>query len=141
MKLANIQDSYSVLIIGCGRLGASIANTLSNRDKDVTIVDISKDSFRKLSPSFGGLSLEGDATNIEILKEAQIEKADVVIAVTNSDNINIMVAQMAKKIFSVHEVISRLYDSEKECVYKEYGIQTIFPSVLSANEVDKILKA
>lgn len=139
MKINNIKDDYHVLIIGCGRLGSSIANTLSNRNKNVTIVDVSKDSFRKLSPSFGGLSLEGDATNIELLKEADIKKADVVIVVTNNDNVNIMIAQMARKLFEVKEVIARLYDPEKECVYKENDIQTIFPALLSAGEVDRIL--
>lgn len=55
MKINDIKDDYQILIIGCGRLGASIANALSNRNKNVTIVDVNKDSFRKLSPSFSGL--------------------------------------------------------------------------------------
>lgn len=139
MKINDIQDEYQVLIIGCGRLGSSIANTLSYRNKNVTIVDINKDSFRKLSPSFGGLAMEGNATDIEVIMEANIKKADVVIAVTDSDNVNIMIAQMSKKMFQVKEVIARLYDPEKECVYKEDNIHSIFPALLSANEVDRIL--
>lgn len=140
MKINKINDNYHVLIIGCGRLGSSIANSLSNRNKNVIIVDVSKDSFRKLSPSFGGLSLEGDATEIEVLKEADIKKADVVIAVTDNDNVNILIAQMAKSLFDINEVIARLYDSEKECVYKDDDINTIFPALLSAREVDRILE-
>ncbi|MDD3415531.1 MAG: NAD-binding protein [Lachnospiraceae bacterium] len=97
MKINKISDDKHVLIIGCGRLGSSIANTLSNRNKNVTIIDIREESFRKLSPSFGGLSLEGNATDVEVLKEAGINKADVVIIVTDNDNVNIMIAQMAKK--------------------------------------------
>lgn len=128
-----------IMIIGCGRLGASLANTLSNKNKDVTVIDINKESFRKLSPAFGGLALEGNATDIDTLKEAQIHKASVVVVVTNKDNTNIMIAQMAKKIFKIEKVISRLYDPERECVYKEFEIDTIFPSLLSANEVDKIM--
>ncbi|OYP11715.1 potassium transporter TrkA, partial [Lachnotalea glycerini] len=85
MKINDIKDDYQILIIGCGRLGASIANALSNRNRNVTIVDINKDSFRKLSPSFSGLSMEGDATDIKVLKEAEIIKADVLIAVTDND--------------------------------------------------------
>lgn len=139
MKINYIKDDYQILIIGCGRLGASIANTLSNRNRNVTIVDINKDSFRKLSPSFSGLSMEGDATDIKILNEAEINKADVLIAVTNNDNINILIAQMAKCIFDVKEVIARLYDPDKECVYKECNIKTIFPALLSAGEVERIL--
>lgn len=139
MKINEVRDDYHILIVGCGRLGASIANTLSNSKKNVTIVDSNKDSFRKLSPSFGGLSLEGDATDIEVLQEADIKSADVIIAVTDNDNVNILIAQMAKSIFSVKEVISRLYDPDKECVYKESNIHTIFPALLSASEVERIL--
>ncbi|PRR81857.1 potassium channel family protein [Clostridium vincentii] len=139
MKLHEEKEDIYILIIGCGRLGASIANSLSNRNMNVTIIDSNKDSFRKLSPSFGGLALEGDATDIDILKEAQIEKSRVVVCVTNNDSSNIMIAQMAKKLFSIERVIARLYDPERECVYNEFGINTIFPSILSANEVDKLL--
>ncbi|QUH28154.1 potassium channel family protein [Vallitalea guaymasensis] len=139
MKMNNIKDDYQIVIIGCGRLGASIANTLSNKNRNVTIVDINKDSFGKLSPSFSGLLMEGDATDIKVLKKAEINKADVLIAVTDNDNINILIAQMMKSIFNIKEVIARLYDPEKECVYKESHIQTVFPALLSAGEVGRIL--
>lgn len=140
MKISNIRKEHQVLIIGCGRLGASIANTLSNKNKYVTIVDMCETAFGKLSPSFGGLSLEGDGTNIEVLKEAGIQKVEVIIVVTNNDNINIMIAQMARKLFYVKEVIVRLYDPEKECIYKGEEIHTILPALLSASEINKILE-
>ena len=132
------QSSYTV-IIGCGRLGANLANTLSEEGENVLILDKNKDSFRKLSSSFGGLGVEGDGTELETLKAADVQRADTVIAVTNNDNINIMIAQIAKECFSVKKVISRLFDPERECVYQELGIDTICPAVLSANEIDKIL--
>ena len=132
------QSSYTV-IIGCGRLGANLANTLSEEGENVLILDKEKDSFRKLSSSFGGLAVEGDGTELDTLKAADIQRADTVIAVTNNDNINIMIAQIAKECFSVKKVISRLFDPERECVYQELGIDTICPAVLSANEIDKIL--
>ena len=132
------QPSYTV-IIGCGRLGANLANTLSGEGENVLILDKEKDSFRKLSSSFGGLAVEGDGTELDTLKAADVQRADTVIAVTNNDNINIMIAQIAKECFSVKKVISRLFDPERECVYQELGIDTICPAVLSANEIDKIL--
>ena len=132
------QSSYTV-IIGCGRLGANLANTLSEEGENVLILDKEKDSFRKLSSSFGGLAVEGDGTELDTLKAADVQRADTVIAVTNNDNINIMIAQIAKECFSVKKVISRLFDPERECVYQELGIDTICPAVLSANEIDKIL--
>ena len=103
------------------------------------ILDKNKDSFRKLSPSFGGLSMEGDGMDLDILNAANVRRADTVVAVTNNDNVNIMIAQIAKECFSVKKVISRLFDPERECVYQELGIDTICPAVLSANEIDKIL--
>lgn len=132
------QSSYTV-IIGCGRLGANLANTLSEEGENVLILDKDKDSFRKLSSSFGGLAVEGDGTELDTLRAADVQRADTVVAVTNNDNINIMIAQIAKECFSVKKVISRLFDPERECVYQELGIDTICPAVLSANEIDKLL--
>ena len=94
------QSSYTV-IIGCGRLGANLANTLSEEGENVLILDKEKDSFRKLSSSFGGLAVEGDGTELDTLKAADVQHADTVVAVTNNDNINIMIAQIAKECFSV----------------------------------------
>ena len=132
-------DENYTIVIGCGRLGANLANTLSDEGGNVLIIDKSKDAFRKLSPSFGGLSITGDALDLDVLQEAQINKASVVVAVTNSDNANIMVAQIARELFQIKRVIARLYDPERECVYREFGIDTICPAILSAKEIDKIL--
>lgn len=131
-------ENYTI-IIGCGRLGANLANTLSDNGEDVLIIDKNKEAFRKLSPAYGGLSLSGDATDLDILQEAQINNATTVIAVTNNDNANILVAQVAREIFHIERVIARLYDPEREYVYHEFGIDTICPAVLSVKEIDKIL--
>lgn len=141
MKRLTSKQEYEnfIIIIGCGRLGANLANTLSDGGGNVLIIDKNKDSFRKLSHSFGGLSIIGDATDIDIMQEAQIGNASAVIAVTNNDNANIMVAQIAREMFHTKRVIARLYDPEREHVYHEFGIETICPTVLSAKEIDKIL--
>lgn len=132
-------ENYTV-IVGCGRLGANLANELSNEGENVLIIDENRDSFRRLSTNFGGLSVVGNGTDFDVLKEAKIDKADVVIAVTNDDNTNIMVAQMARDVFQVEKVIARLYDSEREAVYQQFGINTICPAVLSVKEIDKLLE-
>lgn len=137
--MITIKDNSQILIIGCGRLGASIANDLSKENLNVTIIDINKDSFRKLPPSFSGLYIEGDATDISILKEAEIETTDILIVVTNKDNINILIAQMAKTMFHVNDVVARLYDVEKKCISDEFEIKTVYPSLLCVNAVDKII--
>jgi len=131
-------ENYTI-IIGCGRLGANLANTLSDSGEDVLIIDKNKEAFRKLSPAFGGLTLNGDATDLDVLQEAQISTATAVIAVTNNDNANILVAQISREIFHIERVIARLYDPEREYVYREFGIDTICPAVLSVKEIDKIL--
>lgn len=131
-------DTYTI-IIGCGRLGANLANALSNEGENVLIMDENKVSFRRLASNFGGLSVVGNGTDFVMLREAQIQNASAVIAVTNDDNTNIMVAQIARDVFHVNRVIARLYDPECESVYQELGIDTICPSVLSAKEIDKLL--
>lgn len=139
MGLFDRKKEECTIIIGCGRLGANLANTLSDRGENVIIIDINDDSFRKLSQSFSGITITGDATDISVLLEAQIEDATAVISVTNNDNTNILVAQIAKEMFNIQRVIARLYDPECECVYQEFDINTICPAVLSAKEVDKLL--
>lgn len=130
---------YTV-VIGCGRLGAYLANTLSDEGENVLIMDKDKDAFHKLSPSFGGLAVTGDGMDLDTLQEADVEKADVVVVVTNNDNVNIMIAQIVKEIFKARRVIARLYDPERECVYREFGIDTICPAMLSAKEIEKLLE-
>jgi|APHig6443717817_1056837.scaffolds.fasta_scaffold05111_7 trk system potassium uptake protein len=135
-----IASSDYVVIVGCGRLGANLANTLSENGGNVLVIDKDKEAFRKLSPSFGGLTIVGDATDFDVLGEdAQMGKANVVVAVTNNDNINIIVAQIAHEVFKIRQVIARLYDPDRECVYREFGIDTICPAILSAKEIEKIL--
>lgn len=131
-------DDYTI-VIGCGRLGANLANTLSDEGGNVLIMDKDKDSFRKLSQSFGGLAIVGDGTDFDALKEAEIDQASVVVVVTNNDNANVMIAQIAREVYHVKHVIARLYDPEREYIYHEFGIATICPAVLSAKEIDKIL--
>ena len=135
----NKKKSYYTIIIGCGRLGANLADMLSDKEDNILIMDKTKDVFRKLSSSFGGLAIEGDGTDFTCLKEAEIDKATTLVAVTDNDNVNIIIAQIAKEIFKTECVIARLYDPERECVYREFGIDTICPTVLSAKEIDKLL--
>ncbi|MDD4200679.1 MAG: TrkA family potassium uptake protein [Eubacteriales bacterium] len=133
------KDNGITIIAGCGRLGSSIANRLSEDGKDVIIIDSNSESFRKLSPTFGGVEIVGDAAEMFLEHDADIRNAASVIAVTNHDNTNIMIAQMAKEFFHIDKVIARLYDPERECVYRDFGIETICPVVLSTSKVDSML--
>lgn len=128
------EKDYTV-IIGCGRLGATIANTLSDENKNVMVVDSDEDSLRKLSSSFAGQTYVGDASDYFVLDEINLKKANVVIVVTHKDNLNIMLAQIAKEIYHVERVIARLYDPERDVVYKELGIETIYPAYLESEQL------
>ena len=141
MKLfeSNRNADYTI-IVGCGRLGASLANTLSNKGENVLVIDKTNDSFRRLAASYGGLTVIGCGTEFDKLREAQIDRASAVISVTNDDNTNTMVALIARELFNVKKVIARLHDPECEIVYQELGIETICPAVLSAKEIDKLLE-
>ena len=132
------KPDYTV-IVGCGRLGANLANSLSDEGSNVLIMDRDRDSFRRLASSFGGLSVAADGTDLDALREAELEKASTVIAVTNNDNTNIMVAQLARDLFHVDQVIARLFDPERETVYQQFGIKTFCPAILSVKEIDRML--
>lgn len=133
------KSDYTV-IVGCGRLGANLAGTLSDEGKSVLVIDASEAAFRKLPPSYGGQTLVGDATDVQLLRDADIQRAATVVSVTNNDNVNIYVAQLAKEMFGIAHVIARLYDPQRDCVYEEFGINTICPALLSAQEIDKLLQ-
>lgn len=128
-------------IIGCGRLGASLADALSETDRSVLVIDRDKDSLRKLSPSFGGLTAIGDAQDLEFLRDCDLAHADVAIVVTNDDNANILIAQMIRLYFNTPQIISRLYDPERACVYEGLNIHTVSPFHLSGEYIAQLMQS
>ena len=130
--------NYTV-IAGCGRLGAHLADTLSGRGENVLVIDSNQNAFRRLSSSFGGLVLTGDATDLDILHEARISDAVAVLAVTGSDNVNIMISQLARERFGVKKVIARLYDPDCARICREFGIAAVCPAAFSAGQIVDIL--
>lgn len=133
------KNNNYVVIAGCSRFGANIASILSAKGYEVVIIDIDKNNFRKISRDYSGFKIEGDAADLEILVEAGIKRADTLVCATNNDNTNIMISQIGKEIFNVENVVSRLYDTEKEIVYKDFDINIIYPTKLTINEFEKIL--
>ncbi|MDJ1121021.1 TrkA family potassium uptake protein [Olsenella sp. YH-ols2217] len=132
-------DFYTV-IVGCGRLGSMLANDLSNAGGEVLVVDKDPGAFVRLSSGFGGLTAQGDATNIDFLTETcRLSDAFAVVIVTDDDIINIMVAQMAHEIYHVEHVITRIYDPDREGLYQELGIETICPVRHSAKRIKSML--
>lgn len=128
-----MKNSLYIVIVGCGRLGAHLANQLSRDGNSVVVIDRDETTFNHLSSGFSGFRIGGDATQMAVLKEAKLNKADIFIATTHEDNVNLMVAQVARKIFSVPHVLARVFDPKREEVYAHLGIDTICPTSVAAD--------
>lgn len=124
--------SEYVVIVGCGRLGAMLANRLSATGNQIVVVDVREGAFDKLSTEFSGYKVVGNAIEMRVLRDAQIDEADYVFAVTRIDNVNLMVAQIARRVFKVPRVVARVFDPARESIYREFGIETISPVKLTA---------
>ncbi len=128
------------VILGCGRVGSRLAVMLDKMGHDVSIIDRTADSFKRLPTSFGGQAVIGVGIDEDVLRSAGIEGADVFAAVTNGDNTNIMASQVAKELFGVPRVIARIYDPLREETYHTLGLETICPTTLISNViVDTVL--
>jgi len=114
-----------VVILGCGRVGSTIATTMAREGHDVTIVDQNPDSFRRLSADYTGKTVVGNGLDPDTLSKADIEHADAFVAVTNGDNRNIMSVQIAKVKFRVPKVVARIYDPIRASAYADLGIETL----------------
>ena len=125
--------SQYIVVVGCGRLGSILASRLSSQGNSVVVIDPHENSFSNLSSDFSGFQITGDASEIEILRSAKVDQADCVLAVTNKDNINLMVAQVARNVFGIGIVIARVFDPAREQIYRDFGIATISPTQLSAD--------
>lgn len=120
------------MILGCGRVGSTLARQLSQEGHQVTIIDLTNDAFRRLGPRFKGQKVVGTGMDQDVLRRAGIEKADAFVAVTQGDNTNIMAAQIAQDVFHVRQVIARIYDPIRAGAYREMGISTICTTTLAS---------
>ena len=114
-----------IVIVGCGRVGAFLAGLLDSGGHEVTIIDLERASFAHLSRSFHGTTLLGNGTDLEILRQAGIDKTDALFTLTEGDNRNLMAAQIAKQIFGVKQVIAKVNDPVRAATYREHGIVTV----------------
>ncbi len=129
-----------IIIVGCGRVGAQVAVLLSREGHNVVVIDKSSESFRRLGSNFNGLTFTGNGFELDVLKEAGVEKADAFCSLTNGDNTNIMASQVAKKIFKVPRVIARVYDSARAHIYETLGLEIISGTLLLAAMIrDKLV--
>jgi trk system potassium uptake protein TrkA len=124
-----------VVIMGCGRVGSTLARSLEERDHTVAVIDSNADSFRRLGPSFGGRKVLGVGFDREVLHEAKIDQADAFAAVSSGDNSNIIAARVARETFGIQRVVARIYDPGRAEVYQRLGITTVATVKWTADQV------
>jgi len=117
-----------VVIVGCGRVGSSVALSLVADGWSVAVVDDRSESFYLLGEDFPGQFVEGKALDWDVLRAAGIEHADAVVTATDGDNTNIVVAQVAQKKFGVSCVVARVYDPLRAELFAQTGIRTVCPT-------------
>lgn len=114
-----------VVIMGCGRVGSSLAAGLERLGHEVAVIDRSALSFRRLGPDFAGITVAGMGFDRDVLTAAGIERAEAFAAVSSGDNSNIIAARVARENFGVERVVARIYDAKRAAVYERLGIPTV----------------
>jgi len=123
------------VIVGCGRVGSRVASMLSRNGHNVAIIDKNADAFALLPPEFDGLTVVGTGFDEEVLRSAGIEQADVFAALSDNDNVNIMSSAVAKTIFGIKRVITRVFNPDREKTFRMLGLEIVSPTVLGAEQV------
>jgi len=136
------------IIVGCGRMGSGLAKKLESQGVEVTIIDTNSDAFLQLGPDFRGKKIVGIGFDQDVMTQAKISMVDSVVACTNNDETNALIARIAQNIYRVPKVIARLYDAHKAEIYHSLGIQTISTTswgigraveILNYSELDSLL--
>lgn len=122
-----------VVIMGCGRVGSTIAARLEREGNTVTVVDTDPYSFRRLPSDFKGETLVGSGYDDHVLESAGIRNADAFLALTQGDNRNLLAAQMAKHLFEVRVVVARVYDPFRGEIFANLGLRTFSPTNIGAD--------
>ncbi len=114
-----------IVVVGCGRVGSELAGLLEKSGHTVAVVDKRASAFRRLPTGFGGKTVVGFGFDRDTLREAGIEQATALAAVTSGDNSNIMSARVARETFSIERVVARIYDPRRAAIYQRLGIPTV----------------
>jgi trk system potassium uptake protein TrkA len=121
-----------VVVVGCGSFGAHLAGHYGKEGSSVVVIDTAPDAFAALPSDFSGFTIEGSASEHAVLRQAKTNRADLFIAATGRDAINLFCAQVAKTHFAVPEVHARIHDPELARTYEGKGVNIICPALVSA---------
>lgn len=122
----------NVVILGCGRVGSTLARLMYRDGHAVTIIDLQSEAFRRLGTKYKGQRIVGNGIDEDVLRRAGIEGADIFVAVSQGDNRNIMAAQIARHVFGVEKVIARIYDPIRADRYRQLGIVTLCTTTIAS---------
>ena len=128
-----------IMIIGCGRQGTELAKTLCQNESEITVVDNDQAAFERLGSPFRGQIICGDGLDREVLIKGGIERVDGLAALTASDDINIVVARLARQVFRVPRVVARVHDPLKAEIYRRLGVLTVTPVALGTRRFAELL--
>jgi trk system potassium uptake protein TrkA len=129
-----------VLIVGCGRVGATLAGILDSEGHQVTVIDVDRGSFAHLPATFKGATDLANGADLDVLRRNGIDKADALLALTQGDNRNLMAAQIAKEIFGVKRVFAKVNDPIRSEIYREKGLITFSRTTILAVLLHAMLK-
>lgn len=124
-----------IVIVGCGRVGAASAELWDAAGHEVIVLDIATRAFERLPSTFGGTAVRGDGTDKDVLRRAGAEGADLLIALTEGDNRNVMSAQLAGEALAIPRVIAKINDPLRAAAYAELGIATLCRTGLMVNAI------
>lgn len=127
-----------IIVIGCGKVGSSLARELVGLGNDVVIIENDNRLLQNAS-DIDCMKINGVPIDKDVLKSAGIEQADAVCAVTPDDNMNIMTAQVAKEIFNVKKVITRIFNPQSTELFEEFGLDTVCSTTLTVNTIIRAL--
>jgi trk system potassium uptake protein TrkA len=124
-----------IVIVGCGRVGATLAEAYDAAGHQVVILDIATRAFDRLASTFGGSAVRGDGTDEDTLRRSGAEDADVFLALTEGDNRNVMAAQVARESLGAREAIAKINDPVRAAAYAELGVTTVCRTVMIADAI------
>ncbi len=128
-----------LIVVGCGRVGCLLAQQMVAEGHSVSVIDKNPQAFKRLGREFRGQTVLGVGFDRDTLREAGVERADALAAVTNGDNSNYITATVARDVFRVPNVVARIYDPQREAIYRELGIRTISSTSWAVHTIRRIL--
>ena len=129
----------NIVVVGCGRAGSVLSNLLSLEGHSVVVIDTSEERFNDLNNQFSGITILGSGMDLSVLREANTHNADIFVAITGNDNLNLVSAQIAKKIFDVHRVLARVENLQKIDAYRHYELEIVSATNLLAEHLAEMI--